>query len=230
MARGWRAGYIARPVLSPSRPRPDMPQQDGHSSAGSKTATTLIDQLKAGNEASWSYFLFAYRPLIESWAVQAGADPSDATDIAQDVASNVVRGIQKFDKRGQTGSFRKWLKVITQRRAIDFLRKRGRTLQADGGTDANDKLQQLPDPTTDDLTHSVAVDERIVLVRQAMAYFKSKVKPQTYEAFQRVVIEGQDPQQVAKDLKVNIAVVYKSSSRMLARLRKVLSDEITLPD
>ena len=86
-----------------------MPRKNDLGAVDSEsTSTTLIEQLKSGDEDTWSYFLFAYRPLIISWATRTGANESDAADIAQEVVSNVVRGISEYEKGERTGSFRKW--------------------------------------------------------------------------------------------------------------------------
>ena len=193
------------------------------------TSTTLIEKLKSGDEDTWSYFLFAYRPLIQTWALQTGASKSDAADVAQEVVSNVVRGIEDFQKGERTGSFRKWLKTITRRRTIDLIRKRQRAVDAEGGTAAHVKINQIADPIIADETQSDVDDDRSVLLKRTLAYLKSKVKPHTYEAFHRVVVDGQDPQQVAKDLNISADVVYQASSRMLARLRKALGEELDVP-
>ncbi len=189
------------------------------------TSTTLIEQLRSGDEDSWAYFLFAYRPLIVNWALRAGASRADAADVAQEVVSNVVRGMETYQKGDRAGSFRKWLKTITQNKTVDYLRKGERMVAADGGTTAMQRLQQVAEPSSTDETRLVGVDDRQLLVQRTMDFLRTKVKPHTFEAFHRVVIEGHDPQQVASDLNIHVNVVYQASSRMLKRLRKMLEEE-----
>ena len=125
------------------------------------TSTTLIEQLKSGANDSWSFFVFVYRPLILSWAIRNHATPSEAEDIQNDVVASVLRSLKSFDKGEYKGSFRKWLKTITERRTVDYLRKRG--VAADGGTKAMDDIEQFPDPNDGTATSVPADDRRIEL-------------------------------------------------------------------
>jgi RNA polymerase sigma-70 factor (ECF subfamily) len=191
------------------------------------TSTTLIEQLKSGDDDAWSFFVFVYRPLIVKWALRFGAPEDDANDVAQEVISSVLDSLKSFDKSERTGAFRKWLKTITHRRTVDFLRKRG--VIADGGTAAQDDIRQIPDLGEETSTFVPADDDRIIELQRALEYWKNKVKPHTYKAFHRVVIDSQEPQQVADDLGIDIQVVYQACSRMLSRLRQHLGDDFGKP-
>ena len=90
---------------------------------------------------------------------------------------------------------------------------------------AHERIHQAADPIVDE-SQSGVLDDRTVLIQRTLAYLKSRVKPHTYDAFQRVVIEGQDPQHVAHDLNISLNLVHKACSRMLARLRKTLGEEL----
>ena len=186
------------------------------------TSTTLIEQLKAGDNDSWSFFVFVYRPLIVSWATRFGASASEAEDIQNEVVASVLDSLKSFEKNERTGAFRKWLKTITYRRTVDFLRKRG--VPADGGTVALEGIHQIPQPDESTAIHD-SDDDRTMEVQRALAYWKSRVKPHTFQAFQRVVIDGQEPPDVAKDLGIDIQVVYQACSRRLSRLRTYLDDQ-----
>ncbi|MCA9216598.1 MAG: sigma-70 family RNA polymerase sigma factor [Planctomycetales bacterium] len=191
------------------------------------TSTTLIEQLKLGDNDSWSFFVFVYRPLIYSWATRFGATASEAEDIQNEVVASVLDSLKSFEKGERKGSFRKWLKTITHRRTVDFLRKRGAA--ADGGTQAMDRINQIPEPH-EDTTTRLPDDDRKIELDRALAYWKNRVKPHTYQAFHRVVVEGHEPQDVAEDLEIDIQVVYQACSRMLTRLRNHLGDDFDQPE
>ena len=181
------------------------------------TSTTLIEQLKSGDDDAWSFFLFVYRPLILSWATNSGASTSEAEDVQNDVVASMLGSLKSFEKSERKGSFRAWLKTITRRRTVDLLRKREAA--------ALDDFGQVPDPA-EDAPESDPSDDRKIELDRALSYWKNRVKPHTYEAFHRVVIENHDPQDVASSLGVDIQVVYQACSRMLTRLRNYLGDNI----
>ena len=191
------------------------------------TSPTLIKQLKSGDNDSWSFFVFVYRPLILSWASRFGASTSEAEDIQNEVVASMLRGLESFDKGERKGSFRAWLKTITHRRTVDCLRKRGAV--ADGGSKALDDIHQIPDPLEETAT-SLPDDDRKIELDRALSYWKNRVKSHTYQAFHRVVIENHEPQDVAEDLDIDIQVVYQACSRMLARLRDYLGDHFGKPE
>lgn len=186
------------------------------------TSTTLIEQLKSGDNDSWSFFVFVYRPLISSWAKTFGASTSEAEEIQNEVITSLLDSLKSFEKRRRTGSFRKWLKTVTYHKTVDFFRKRGPA--ADGGTQALEKIQQVPQPQEETETH-LPDNDRTIELKRALAYWKNRVKPHTFSAFHRVAIENQEPQYVAEDLGIDVQVVYQACSRMLSRLRQYLGDE-----
>ena len=192
------------------------------------TSTTLIQQLKSGDNESWSFFVFVYRPLIHSWALRFGASASEAEDVQNEVVASVLDSLEAFEKGERKGSFRKWLKTITHRRTVDHLRKRGAA--ADGGTQALDQINQIPEPHEETATSVPEDNDRKVELDRALAYWKNRVKPHTYQAFHRVVVEGHEPQDVANDLEIDIQVVYQACSRMLTRLRNHLGEDFDQPE
>jgi RNA polymerase sigma-70 factor (ECF subfamily) len=50
------------------------------------------------------------------------------------------------------------------------------------------------------------------------------VQPRTWEAVWRVTVEGQSPAEVAAALGMSVGAVHTAKSRVLARLRALLTD------
>jgi DNA-directed RNA polymerase specialized sigma24 family protein len=55
-----------------------------------------------------------------------------------------------------------------------------------------------------------------------MEEVRNKVQRDTWLAFERTTMLGQSPQQVASDLGLSIAAVYKNKSRVLEHLRSTV--------
>ncbi len=53
---------------------------------------------------------------------------------------------------------------------------------------------------------------------------RGEFEDRTWRAFWRVSAGGESPAHVAADLAMSVAAVYKAKSRVLARLRQVLSE------
>jgi RNA polymerase sigma-70 factor (ECF subfamily) len=53
---------------------------------------------------------------------------------------------------------------------------------------------------------------------------RAEFEARTWEAFWRVSVDGQSPSDVASDLGMSVAAIYKAKSRVLARFREVLRE------
>ena len=60
----------------------------------------------------------------------------------QEVFASVARGIVKFRRDKDQGSFRSWLATITRNRVRDYFRRHAAREVAAGGTDALRRLEQ----------------------------------------------------------------------------------------
>ena len=60
----------------------------------------------------------------------------------------------------------------------------------------------------------------MVLLRRALKLLQSEVEPRTFQAFWRVVVEGNSPADVAADLGLTTNAVYLLKARLLRRLRE----------
>ncbi len=134
-----------------------------------------------------------------------------------------VTHIDTFHRQPGEGSFRAWLSTITRNKVHDFYRRQRGQVTAHGGSDAYERLVQIPEPEA--LTQATsAPDDRQLLSRRALAMVRAEFESRTWEAFRRAVLEGQRPAHVAQDLGMSVNAVYKSKSRILRRLRQELGE------
>lgn len=78
---------------------------------------------QAGDRAAYVAVLRDCVPLIKAFAARQGVPPDHIDDVVQDVLLTIHRARQTYDP-GR--SFTGWLRTISERRAIDLLRRFGR--------------------------------------------------------------------------------------------------------
>jgi len=186
------------------------------------TSLSLLQQVRAQNPDAWTRLFYLYSPLVYHWCQSWGVRGADADDIRQDVFRAVASGLETFrhDRPGDT--FRGWLRVITRRKFLDYCRRQGTQPQAEGGSDANVRLHQVPEPP--ELAGDDSPDEVRRLHHRGLELVRDQFEDRTWQAFWRTAVEGQAPADVAQDLGMTPAGVRKAKSRVLRALREEFGD------
>jgi RNA polymerase sigma-70 factor (ECF subfamily) len=194
------------------------PDQPGEPSS---ISSTLLERVKADRPEAWTRLVTLYGPVVYRWCRQAGAARDDAPDLVQEVFTAVARHIGSFRRDRPGDSFAAWLSTIT-RNAIrgNFRGRRGRPI-AQGGTDAQERLQRVPEPL-DPVEASDPQEVASLILPIGLEMVRAEFENRTWDAFRRVAIEGQPSARVATDLGMSIEAVYQAKSRVLRRLRQEL--------
>jgi RNA polymerase sigma-70 factor (ECF subfamily) len=185
---------------------------------------TLLREVQGGSAAGWQRLCALYKPLVMWWCSRKGLSSHDTEDVAQDVFVTVQSRIGEFRPGPQPGSFRAWLRTITDHKVGDFIRRSRKQPEAAGGSTAQKVLEQVPDDTGGDVAEPDSPDERRILLRRALELVKAEVEPRTWEAAWRTTVLDQRPADVAADLGMTPNAVYIARSRVLSRLRELLAD------
>jgi RNA polymerase sigma-70 factor (ECF subfamily) len=187
-----------------------------------ETSLTLLERL-AGKptERDWQRLVDLYQPLLRTWLLRAGVPAADLDDLSQDILLVVVREVGGFDHR-HAGAFRGWLKTILLHRVRDFFRSRSHCPQAVGGSAVLDCLARLEAPDSE-LSQLWDREHDQFLAQRAMARVQADVTLVTWQAFQRYLVDGQPPTQVAQELGLSLNSVLLAKSRVLKRLRQELA-------
>jgi RNA polymerase sigma-70 factor (ECF subfamily) len=189
--------------------------------SGHSTSASLLQRVKAREPEAWQAFVRLYGPLVYRWCRRAGLQAADAADVAQDVFRTVAAKVSEFHSDRAGGSFRGWLYAITRNKLGNhFGRLKGRP-QAKGGTPAQQQMLAVPIPASSPPESEEAVDLHL-LSHRALAQIRGEFEDRTWQAFWRVTAEGHAPADVAHDLGMTLAAVYKAKSRVLCRLRRQL--------
>lgn len=197
----------------------------------SSTSISLLERVRQGpaDAVAWRRFVALYEPLVASWCRAAGLQAADVDDVCQEVFRGVCGRIAAFERGRAGGTLRGWLRTITTHAVFDLGHRKARQQSGAGGSDALAALLAVPDPATS-ADDGPTVEEKRLLLRQAVTGILQDVQPQTREIFCRVVVDRQAPAVVAADLNVAVHVVYLVKSRVLKRLRDEYGDLIDLDD
>ena len=116
----------------------------------SSTSTSLLERVKAQDPKAWKRLVALYGPLVYDWCRQSGLHGEDAADIGQEVFGSVAAKVAEFRRDRPGDSFRGWLWTITRNKIRDPFRQQQGRAQAQGGTDAQQRLAQIADqPSTE---------------------------------------------------------------------------------
>jgi RNA polymerase sigma-70 factor (ECF subfamily) len=183
-----------------------------------------LERLKVQDPEAWRRFVRVYGPLVYEWCSGAGLQADDAADICQDVFRAVARSIATFQRpTSHAGAFRGWLRKVTRNCLHDHFRRRAKRPQALGGTDFQQRIQELPDLAEVDSAESVAA-EQVGIVRRALEVIQPEFAEQTWKAFTQVALDGRSPADVADELQMTAFAVRQANYRVRRRLREELCE------
>jgi RNA polymerase sigma-70 factor, ECF subfamily len=191
------------------------------SSLPSSTSSSLLARLRAQDRDAWLRLAKLYGPLVYSWCRRRGLQADDAADIVQEVFRAVAGHIQAF-AHGPGCTFRGWLWTITRNKTLDHHRGAQRRPEAIGGSDAQERMLQIPEALDESEPGSSTAGN---LVRRALDMIRPDFEEKSWQAFWRVMMEGQTPAEAARSLGISVNAVYIAKSRVLRRLRDELGEE-----
>ena len=192
----------------------------------SDTSLTLLERIQQNPEdpQAWSLFVERYQPQIRRWCTMWGLQECDADDVSQEVLVKLFGALRKF-RYDPAGSFRSWLKTVTQNAWLDLLAARRRI--PGRPTDRMDTIADS-DEARSDLERQIADAFDRELLDLAMHRVKKRVKPVTWDAFQLTVLDGLSGAQAASQLKIPVGHVFvakRRAQRMLEEEVQILKNE-----
>ena len=192
-------------------------------STGSRSiSSSLLARVKAREPDAWRRLVKLYGPVIYLWARQAGLQPDDAADVVQEVLGAVADKVEDFRRERTGDTFQGWLWTITRNKIRDHFRRVQDRPEARGGTDAQQRILQipeLPEPSSDD---HAEVGSRVA--RSALELIRAEFEDRTWRAFWRMAIDGCPAADVAEELGISIRAVYQGKYRVLRRIRQELDE------
>lgn len=200
----------------------------GESSQG--TSRSLIQRLQSDEAGAWDRLVALYAPLVAHWCRSSRLSEADLADVFQEVFQAVAANIARFRMDRQGSTFRGWMRAITLNKINDHFRRGRHEPAAQGGSEAQQQLAQVPDPIDDngssvgasDADADAALERQ--LFRRGLEMIRSEFEPRTWQAFWQTTVDGRLAKDVAADLSMSPAAVRVAKSRVLQRLRAELGD------
>jgi RNA polymerase sigma-70 factor (ECF subfamily) len=187
--------------------------------ASVSTSLSMLDRLRRTRDPeTWARFVEIYGQLIVEWNQQAGLQPADANDVAQEILVAVLEKVPGF-QRTEEGSFRNWLKSIALPKIRGQIRRQKRM---DSWRDI-DEMTELADPSQE---REYAADYSESVVSRALKVISRDFEESTWRAFEMVFFEKRDPEEVGRELGMSRNSVYIARSRVSKKVKEILRDLI----
>lgn len=187
-----------------------------------QTRATLLFRLREVNDQeAWEEFVDAYGPRVYDWCRRFQLQESDAADVTQTVLARLVTAMQTFRYDPDRGTFRGWLKTVTNNAVRDFLPTLSRPGKGSGDAAVVFGLDTFQDPrAVEDLSRSLEEEAEQELLREAAARVRLRVKPANWEAWRLSFEEGLSVADVAVQLGIRVTDVYVARSRVTGLLKR----------
>jgi RNA polymerase sigma factor (sigma-70 family) len=170
------------------------------------------------DQAAWEAFVAYYGPKVHGWCRERGLQCADAEDVTQDVMMRLARALRTF-VYDPSRTFRGWLRLVTQHALSDFFADRKRRPGA-GRSDDLGLAALATVEAQDELLAFLNKEFTHALVSQACVTVCARVDPRTWEAFLLTASENRPGEEVAAQLGMTAASVFKAKSRVLAFIRQ----------
>ncbi len=182
------------------------------------TRPSLLLRLRdPSDREAWARFEELYAPLLYRYARARGLRHDDAEDVRSTCYEQIVRGIGEFDYDRSRGSFKGWLRTLVDRRVVDLLRKRRDRLAE------SHELREAPgrEPEAPEAWELEWKRRHLEFCLEAI---RPEVRPEQFEAFRLVVIEGFAVPEVSARTGLNANQIYKAKGRILGLVRARMQD------
>ncbi len=192
-----------------------------HRTDTSTSVTLLLRVRELEDREAWDSFVATYAPHVFAWCRKHNLQESDAADVTQEVLTKLVRTMRSFRYDPQRGSFRGWLKTVTQNAIRDLVADCRRHGRGAGDTQAGRALAEIcDDEASAELEQRITSQYEQELLREAQARVKGRVQTKTWNAYHQTAVHQQSPQSVAKELAMPVSEVYVAKSRVIRMLRE----------
>lgn len=180
----------------------------------------LRSQSPAKREGAWSRFDPLYRPVIFAWC--ANRYPHDlAGDLTQEVLQKLSVQFLKQCYDPDRGRFRSWLKAVVNNAMADYARQAQRRLNiaGAGGTEHGRMLAEMAGPAAAEQLSEAILREPVTKYARAVAAVQGRVQEVHWRAFCLLYEADLSPSEVATELGLTVANVYKIEQRIKQQLQ-----------
>lgn len=188
------------------------------------TSVTLLGRLRQQplDQAAWAEFVDRYGPAIVNWCRRWKLQNADAEDVTQNILCKLAQKLRTFQYDPQ-GSFRGWLRQVTQNALADFVHGKKTAVHGNGDEQVSRLLDNVE--ASADLVARLGQEFDLELFDEVAYRVQLRVRPTTWEAFQLHEREGLSGAEAARHIGIPVAQVFVYSRRVLkliqAEIRKL---------
>ncbi len=185
----------------------------------SETRVTLLGRLQRdpANQGAWAEFVEHYGRRVYDWCRKWKLQEADAEDVTQTVLLKLADKMKTF-AYDPSRSFRGWLKTVAHNAWVDFQEGRARGGRGSGDSHVADLLNSVA--AREDLLRSLEEQFDHELLEEASALVRSRVAPQTWEAFRLTAVEGLSGAEASERIGMQVAQVYVAKRRVQTMLKE----------
>ncbi|TWU07837.1 RNA polymerase sigma factor [Stieleria varia] len=188
-----------------------------------ETRDSLLVQVQdPANREAWELFARIYRPVIVRIAQARGLQYADAQDLSQQVLMAVASAIGDWEKRDESTRFRHWLSRVTKNAILNALTRRPKD-QAVGGSSVEELLREAVD-RDGETTALIETELRRELYLRAAEKVKVEFRLDSWQAFELSITGDLSTEEIAAELGKSVGAIYTARSRIMFRLREIISE------
>jgi RNA polymerase sigma-70 factor (ECF subfamily) len=188
-------------------------------------STSFLARLKSQEPQAWERLVDLYGAAVYAWCRRAKLQPPDSADVLQEVFRAVAANVAGFQPDSTSGSFYRWLKAIARSKICDHYRRRHNQPVAIGGSEAQQRFEDLSDDNPDDnAQYEEDRASEIGVMHRGLAVIRAEFEDRTWQAFWLTVVESLSAPEAAAQLGMKPAAVRQCKCRVLHRLRQALGD------
>ena len=191
------------------------------------------------DEISWEEFFYIYWPLVDNLGQKYGLPRDACKDLMQEVMLDLFKDGLLLRYDSSRGKFRTFLGVLVRHKVSDMLQGASHFSEFSVAEITKEPdSKRIPEttwtksPEEDDPFQKIFDEEyRNCLLSLALNELRNNVGAKTYAIFEMVVLQHRSPQDVARFLGINRAVIAVYCSRCRKKLRRIAAEiRIENPD
>ena len=193
------------------------------------TRKSLLARVRAGGEVPWREFYATYKPLILLCGGDCGLTDDEKDELVQKVMCELFRHdiVGKYDPDRvpddvvfkhdpKHGRFRHYLRKIIRYQALKIIALRSGHVRLDESV--------APDGEDDGWEKTWDGEWRKHVLNMALAELKSRVRPETYSAFEMYALQNRPIKSVAEFHDMSLSSVYTARSRCVKLLKEIVKE------
>ncbi|MEW6599801.1 MAG: sigma-70 family RNA polymerase sigma factor [Nitrospirota bacterium] len=188
----------------------------------------LIKDCIDGNEEAWNNFIDRFSKLVY-YSISRAVNPYNTNIDAEDIEDiygqvflsfieNNYKKLRQFEE-GKGCTLSCWVRLISARHTIDYLRKKKRHVSLDNESDAGGMVKDTLRDSSPNVQAHIELSEQVKMMEEAIAELPSSDLLFIDLYYRREL----PPEEVADILNITVSSVYSRKNRIQGKIEKILA-------